>query len=78
MGLNWAKFRLIPGGPKKQKQLNGSSHSTAFVFLDRPVPAKLRLKWVNLKLKQANLKVIWANSRDRINFRLISGSNGLT
>ena len=27
----------ISGGPKKQKQLNGNSYSTAFVFLDHPV-----------------------------------------
>ena len=27
----------LPGGPKKQKQLKGNSHSTAFVFLDHPV-----------------------------------------
>ena len=26
--------KKISGGPKKQKQLNGNSHSTAFVFLD--------------------------------------------
>ena len=30
-------MKLIPGGPKKQKQLNGNSHATAFVFLDHPV-----------------------------------------
>ena len=28
---------MLPGGPKKPKQLNGNSHSTAFVFLEHPV-----------------------------------------
>ena len=31
----------LPGGPKKQKQLNGNSHSSAFVFLDHPVVGRL-------------------------------------
>ncbi len=35
--MNDHGIRLIPGGPKKQKQLNGNSLLTAFVFLDHPV-----------------------------------------
>ena len=30
--LNLYIGKKVPGGPKKQKQLNGNSHSTAFVF----------------------------------------------
>ena len=30
-------MEFIPDGPKKQKQLTGNSHSTAFVFLDHAV-----------------------------------------
>ena len=36
----YAELRVrayVSGGPKKQKQLTGNSHSTAFVFLDHAV-----------------------------------------
>ncbi len=36
---------LVSGGPKKQKQLTGNSHSTAFVFLDHAVSNDHPISW---------------------------------
>ena len=59
MGLIGAKFRLIQAD-WRLKCLNL-----------RVIPNNSILIWANLKLKQANLKVIWAYSRDRIKLRLV-------
>ena len=35
--LKMVKKDYIPGGPKKEKRLNGNSHSTFILFLDHAV-----------------------------------------
>ena len=54
-------LQYLPGGPKKRKQLNGNSYSTAFVFLDHPVviPCLSHLKFLSGLTFSTSLHRCW-------------------